>query len=94
MLVEIDGREVRTERDLHRLLDQALDFGAYYGWNLAAVWDRLTTDVPRPVSVVWTHWQVSERNLGAERFEEIRDLRYAVQAQDEKYGWDERFALK
>jgi hypothetical protein len=27
VLVEIDGREVRTERDVHSVLDQALDFG-------------------------------------------------------------------
>ncbi|MFI6332427.1 barstar family protein [Micromonospora chersina] len=46
MLVVIDGREVRTEGDLHRLLGRALDFGPYYGSNLDALRDRLEWDVP------------------------------------------------
>ncbi|WP_345636762.1 barstar family protein [Rugosimonospora acidiphila] len=92
--VEIDGREVRTERDLHRLLNQALDFGPYYGWNLDALWDRLTRDVLRPVKVVWTHWETSERNLGTGSFGRIRDLLNAVQAEDERLAYDERFEFE
>ncbi|MFY1656143.1 barstar family protein [Micromonospora sp. WMMD1274] len=68
MLLKIDGREVRTETDLHQLLARALDFGPYYGANLDALWDRLSMDVPRPVAVVWTDWQASERSLGARAF--------------------------
>lgn len=94
MLVEIDGREVRTERDVHIVLDQALDFGPYYGWNLAALWDRLTRDVPRPVRVVWSHWPVSERNLGSETFKKIRDLLLAVEVEDQQLGYDERFEFE
>ncbi|GAA4563686.1 barstar family protein [Micromonospora coerulea] len=94
MLVEIDGREVQTEGDLHRLLDRALDFGPYYGSNLDALWDRLSRDVPRPVRVVWTRWQVSKRNRGAQRFEKICDLLRAVQAADQELGYDERFEFE
>jgi ribonuclease inhibitor len=94
VLVEIDGREVRTEADLHRLLDRALDFGPYYGSNLAALWDRLSTDIPRPVRVVWTHWHVSKRNLGAEKFREICSLLRDVQAEDQDHGYEERFEFE
>ena len=94
MLVQIDGREVRTEDDLHRLLSQALDFGPYYGSNLDALWDRLSMDVPRPVRVVWTHWQVSKRNLGAKRFGKIYSLLRAVQAKDQELGQEERFEFE
>jgi ribonuclease inhibitor len=45
--VVIDGREVRTEADLHRILERPLELGEYYGRNLAALRDRLLTDVPR-----------------------------------------------
>jgi ribonuclease inhibitor len=94
MLVEIDGRQVRTEDDLHRLLARHLDFGPYYGSNLDALWDRLTRDVPRPVGVIWTHWRVSKRNLGAKRFRLICDLLRAVEAEDQELGRKERFAFE
>ncbi|SCG55373.1 barstar family protein [Micromonospora inositola] len=94
MLVEIDGREVRAEGDLHRRLGCALDFWPYYGSKLDALWDRLSRDVPRPVRVVWTHWQVSKRNLGAQRFKRICDLLHAVQAEDQELGYDERFEFE
>ncbi|MER5606450.1 barstar family protein [Micromonospora tulbaghiae] len=94
MLLEIDGREVRTEADLHLLLARALDFGPYYGANLDALWDRLSRDVPRPVAVVWTDWQVSERNLGARRFERICCLLRAVEAEDREAGHEELFTFE
>ncbi|MEV7268645.1 barstar family protein [Micromonospora aurantiaca] len=92
--MEIDGREVRTEADLHLILARALDFGPYYGANLDALWDRLSKDVPRPVAVVWTDWQVSERNLGAERFGRICDLLRAVEAKDREAGHEEQFTFE
>ncbi|MCK6885045.1 barstar family protein [Enterobacter roggenkampii] len=30
-------------------MSASLDFGPYYGRNLDALWDRLSTDVERPV---------------------------------------------
>jgi ribonuclease inhibitor len=94
VLVEIDGREVRAEGDLHLLLDRALNFGPYYGSNLDALWDRLSRDVPRPVRVVWTHWRVSKRNLGAQKFEKICNLLHAVEAKDQELSHDERFEFE
>ncbi|RBJ11098.1 barnase inhibitor [Micromonospora provocatoris] len=94
MLLEIDGRKVRTETDLHILLARALDFGPNYGANLDALWDRLSRDVPRPVAVVWTDWQASEKSLGAERFERICGLLRAVEAEDQEAGHEERFTFE
>ncbi|ADL45441.1 barstar family protein [Micromonospora aurantiaca (nom. illeg.)] len=94
MLLEIDGRKVRTEADLHQFLARALDFGPYYGANLDALWDRLSRDVPRPVAVVWTDWQASEKSLGAERFERICGLLRAVEAEDQEAVHEERFTFE
>ena len=47
--IRIVGAEVRTELDVHRSLERQLEFGEYYGRNVAALRDRLLTDVPRPV---------------------------------------------
>ncbi|GAA3473073.1 barstar family protein [Nonomuraea roseola] len=94
MRVIVDGRRVSSEADLHRRLAGPLGFGPYYGNNLAALWDRLTTDVERPVEVVWTHWEESKANLGAELFNEICLLLDEVQAQDVERGSRDRFAFE
>ncbi|SCG66436.1 barstar family protein [Micromonospora humi] len=93
MLVEIDGREVRSEADLHRLLARALDFGPWYGANLDALRDRLRLDVPRPVRVTWTYSQVSRKNLGAARFRRICDLLRLVEDEDRASDHENRFEV-
>ncbi len=64
MEVHLDGRQIRTELDFHRQLDQKLDFGPYYGNNLHALWDRLSRDVERPCKIIWHDAEVSRTNLG------------------------------
>jgi ribonuclease inhibitor len=91
--VEIDGATIRTESDLHEFLSRALDFGPYYGANLGALWDRLSTDVERPIEIVWKESELSRMALGENRFEKIRDLLLRVQSQDKSFGWSERFSV-
>ncbi|MGW7381975.1 barstar family protein [Streptomyces sp. NPDC054794] len=93
MRVEIDGAEIRSEADLHELLSRALDFGPYYGANLSALWDRLSTDVERPVEIVWTNSELSKAAMGGAEFERIRDVLLRVQLQDESFGLAERFSV-
>ncbi|MGW2857185.1 barstar family protein, partial [Streptomyces sp. NPDC001215] len=64
MRIEIDGAAIRSESDLHEFLSRALDFGPYYGANLSALWDRLSTDVERPVEIVWKESELSRTALG------------------------------
>jgi len=45
----LDGTKIQTEQDFHKLLSGLLNFGSYYGNNLDALWDRLSTDVERPI---------------------------------------------
>lgn len=93
MRAEIDGTTIRTAADLHAALSRALDFGPYYGGNLAALWDRLTTDVERPVELVWTDSELSRAALGETEFAKFRDLLLRVQEQDLSYGSAERFSV-
>ena len=93
MRVEIDGSVIRSERDLHEVLSRSLDFGPYYGANLSALWDRLSTDVERPVEIVWKESELSRTALGETQFEKIRDLLLRVQSQDESFGWSDRFSV-
>ncbi|MFC4012703.1 barstar family protein [Nonomuraea purpurea] len=94
MCVVVDGRRVSSEADLHQLLTGLLDFGPYYDNNLAALRDRLSTDVERPVELVRTHWKESRANLGADLFDKIRRLLDEVQAQDAAWGLRDRFTFE
>ncbi|WP_217396602.1 barstar family protein [Catellatospora tritici] len=79
--VVLDGRLIATEAEFHRRLARELDFGPYYGANLSALWDRLTTDVAGPVELVWTAADHSRAAMGADAFDRIRDVLVHV-AQD------------
>jgi ribonuclease inhibitor len=92
--VVVDGRTIRSEADLHAALAGPLDFGPYYGWNLNALWDRLSTDVERPVELVWEHADASREGLGAELFDRISTVLLRAAAEDERYGWEQRFTVR
>jgi ribonuclease inhibitor len=86
MNIKIDGKAIFTEYDFHRQIAQLLDFGEYYGNNLDALWDILTTDVERPVNLIWDNSAISRKNLGGEIFQKIVKVLQDVQAWDKK--WD------
>ena len=50
-----------------------LDLPAYFGRNLDALWDVLTTDIAGPVEVVWEHAAASRQAMG-EDFDRVADL--------------------
>ncbi|RKH35805.1 barstar family protein [Corallococcus sicarius] len=93
MLVELDGAAIRSERDFHEQLAKKLEFGPYYGRNLDALWDRLSADVERPVRLVWRDSHVSRQALGG-RFDDIVVVLRRVVAQDEGFGWTDRFEFE
>ncbi|PRH80135.1 barnase inhibitor [Streptomyces solincola] len=93
MRIEIDGARVQEVLDVHRALAGPLDFGPYYGWNLSALWDRLSTDVERPVDIVWKDAAVSRRVLGSVVFEGVRDVLLRAEAQDREFGWKNRITV-
>ncbi|MEZ4451109.1 MAG: barstar family protein [Nannocystaceae bacterium] len=64
MQIVIDGNSIRSESDLHDALQRHLDFGPHYGRNLNALWDVLSTDIPRPLTIVWKDAAQSRKALG------------------------------
>jgi ribonuclease inhibitor len=90
----IQGLQVRTERDVHEQLARQLDFGSYYGWNLAALWDRLSTDVSRPIEIVWVDSADSRAALGDETFDALITVLEAAARQDVELGLAERLTLR
>lgn len=92
MIKELEGKAIRSEADFHSALALALDFPGHYGRNLDALWDVLTSDVERPVVLVWKDAQASQAALG-DRFEAIIGLMRRVEKQDAAWGLAEKFEL-
>jgi ribonuclease inhibitor len=88
--VHLDGSQIRTERDFHQQMAQQLDLGQYYGHNLHALWDRLSTDVERPCTIVWHDAEVSRANLGP-IFSHIISVFDRTVQRDRESGWEDRF---
>jgi len=91
MEIILNGDEIKSESDLHRLLAEKLGFGPYYGANLAALWDRLTTDVERPVRLIWTNAHLSKTAMGDSLFAKIVSLFRDVEKQDRDFERHESF---
>jgi ribonuclease inhibitor len=89
----IDGTRIRTERDFHELIAASLDFPDYYGKNLDALWDVLTTMAERPATLIWKRSTESEKALGP-RFETIVDLTKRVEQDDARKEPSRRFELR
>lgn len=86
----LDGATIKNESDFHRVISEMLNFGPYYGRNLDALWDRLSTDVERPVKIIWLDSELSKNFLG-EYFEKIIKIFERTKQQDVLFNWDEKF---
>lgn len=93
MQVTLNGATIKTEADLHAALSESLEFGPHYGNNLAALWDRLTTDVERPIEIAWTDSAHSRIALGEDLFDRIVELMNDVKEQDISFGWADQFSF-
>lgn len=90
-IVELDGRLIKTPADFHKQIALALDFGPYYGGNLAALWDMLSANVERPVVLIWNESAISCQQMGKSNFNSIVKILKDTQKQDKAFGWEDTF---
>lgn len=93
MLKVIEGKSINTEADFHAAIAEIFDLAAFYGRNLDALWDVMTGDVERPITLVWKNSKVSQAALG-KIFDAIVDILRRVEQQDSALGFKERFKIK
>lgn len=69
----LDGAEIKNKNEFHEALGSKAHFPAYYGRNLDALWDVLSTQTDE-LNVFWYNYHVSRRVLNADEnyFERIR----------------------
>lgn len=64
MTVTLDGRDMTSIEETHKVLKRALSLSEHYGENLDALWDELSTK-SRPISIKITHTDDMDLFLGA-----------------------------
>lgn len=62
--VVLDGKKIIDRETLHKTLKKELRFPEYYGENLDALWDCLTTDLELPLIIEWENFEFSRKFLG------------------------------
>ncbi|WP_145330714.1 barstar family protein [Paenibacillus xylanexedens] len=82
-IIQIDGRYLLNRESLHQSLQDKLNLDEHYGHNLDALWDALTAEVKMPLTIRWSHFDISREKLG-DYAEQVVDLmREAEQEIDE-----------
>lgn len=92
MNIIIDGDHIKTELEFHREFSIALGIEKVYGKNLHALWDVLSSNIERPIVLIWKRSDKSKKVLEAD-FYKIVDVPRRVEMQDEKFGWIDRFSF-
>ena len=90
MQLEIIGSKIYTEQDFHNQISKIFSIQDYYGNNLDALWDLLSTSVERPITLVWEDAMFSKNQLKS-IFIEIVKVLERVKKQDKDYGFEEKF---
>ncbi|HOT97731.1 MAG TPA: barstar family protein [bacterium] len=69
----LQGRDLTSMDRFYDELARQLDFPSWFGRNLDALWDLLTTDIPGPITIRIKQPRTAERLLG-EAYSRILDL--------------------
>ncbi len=71
--VKLAGKSIHSLDDFYGEIARKLRFPDYFGRNLDALWDVLTTDVKGPVELAWEDSEASKKSMG-EDFEKVAAL--------------------
>ncbi len=62
-VIKIDGFQINSKADFHRIIGEKLDFGPYYGHNADALWDMLSTGMAGAIVIVWENSGHSKQGM-------------------------------
>ncbi len=71
--VILEGKTIHSESDFHHQIAALLDFPAFYGENLNALWDLMTGHTDTNIHLIWKDSDDSRQYLG-ESFKDICEL--------------------
>lgn len=64
MDITLDGSKLKSIEDFHNEIMRILELPLYYGKNLDALWDCLTSWIDLPLTLTWKDYEISRNNLG------------------------------
>ena len=71
--VKLVGKSIRSLDEFYGEIAKKLRFPDYFGRNLDALWDVLTTDVKGPVELAWEDSEASKKSMGKD-FQKVAAL--------------------
>ena len=80
----LQGEAIDSLETLHDEIARQLNFPDYYGRNLDALWDVLSTDLEGPVRLIWEDADASRQAMG-EDFERVVALLADVAAERDDF---------
>ena len=85
----IDGEKYDNIEEIHNLFARGFDW-TYYGNNLDALWDVLTSE-ERPFEIKWINVEESKKKIGHDCSSMISLLRKVEERDKQRYPEAERF---
>ena len=82
--VRLKGKAIQSLDEFYSEIARKLHFPDYFGRNLDALWDVLTTDVKGPVELVWEDSEASNKSMGKD-FEKVAALLKEVEKEREDF---------
>ena len=82
--VKLPGKSIRSLDEFYGEIAKKLHFPDYFGRNLDALWDVLTTDVKGPVELAWEGSEASKKSMGKD-FEKVSALLKEVEKEREDF---------
>ena len=80
----LQGKNLTSLDQLYDELARQLEFPAYFGRNLDALWDLLTTDIPGPIRIRIKQPKTAQNRLG-EDFNRLYDLLKEVEEERDDF---------
>ena len=80
----IDGSKFNSTSGFHEVVRELFDFGQYYGANPDALRDFLSTELERPLEIVWIYADRSKDFMGKDFDKLVGIFNYFVETEKDK----------
>jgi ribonuclease inhibitor len=70
---KLRGKSIHSLDEFYDEIAHLFHFPDYFGRNLDALWDLLTTDIEGPVELIWEDSAISKKSMGKD-FARVTDL--------------------
>ena len=80
----LNGKAIHTLDDFYDEISGQLSLPSYFGRNLDALWDVLSTEVEGPTEIVWLNAEAARQAMG-EDFEKVMKVLKELEGQRDDF---------